>query len=487
MNKQLYDSFKKLNDTAKSEITFKLKDSPVGLLLFEFLDKCENRNLKNRDVVKYIYKNELENTPYNVLENRFFKLRKKFIDEYLEQQTDHNQILADEEVELAKCKQLLSANEKEQAYKKLLQLESVCWERNIFELLPGIIDQMIFCNQSTNKLERNESLYPRLEKAILLQSEINRVIMLARLIYEINYKKGIKHAKSELSEMKAIANKYKDYSRFAMCYHNVALYYKLGSTDYVNDMQVISRHFKQFKSLNEKQPLIPLVAYRKNYLLNQQFHIRQINTFYYFNRCEFENAHTEMKNLWDNVHQNPDYAIFKTDSIYFNMLSAQRGTQRHAEAMQTIDTYIDFLKGNSNQSTIAYAYTLRAIIYCESYPRTFNLDVNFLQKKTDEYIRNIKNNNNVQTSLGEVFYIKAKMHFLNKEYSKALSILKSTEAKTYCETIMIYDIVESLFAKKDNLDIVKRKINKVKYKVLSPQTAININWLDRMLKNSMII
>src|ERR1051326_2265703 len=77
MNKQLFDSYKKLAETEKAEMRFRLKDSPVGLSFIEFLDKCNNRNFRNSDVVQHIYKDELDKKPYAVLENRFFKLRKK--------------------------------------------------------------------------------------------------------------------------------------------------------------------------------------------------------------------------------------------------------------------------------------------------------------------------------------------------------------------------------------------------------------------------
>src|SRR5687768_12794124 len=144
MNKELYDSFKKLGETAKAEIKFRLKDSPVGLQLFDYLEKCTNRNFKNRDIVENIYKEELQSTPYQVLENRFFKLRKKFMEEYSGNASPDMGLLAEQERALLLCRQLLNNNEIEAAYQQLAALEKECREKNIFELLPSVIDQMIF-------------------------------------------------------------------------------------------------------------------------------------------------------------------------------------------------------------------------------------------------------------------------------------------------------------------------------------------------------
>src|ERR1051326_6417565 len=147
MNKQLFDSYKKLAETEKAEMRFRLKDSPVGLSFIEFLDKCNNRNFRNSDVVQHIYKDELDKKPYAVLENRFFKLRKKITDEFLSRASDHATFLPEEENELQNCRKLIRENEKEAAFHRLTALEKDCWEKNIFELLPAIIDQLIFCNQ----------------------------------------------------------------------------------------------------------------------------------------------------------------------------------------------------------------------------------------------------------------------------------------------------------------------------------------------------
>src|SRR6266571_523697 len=113
MNKTLFDSIKKLSATERSELRFKLKDSPVGLSFIDFFEQCTNRNFKNRDAVEHIYKEEIDVKPFSVLENRFFKLRKKITDEFLNSNAGESGLLPEEELELHHCKQLIRDNDKE--------------------------------------------------------------------------------------------------------------------------------------------------------------------------------------------------------------------------------------------------------------------------------------------------------------------------------------------------------------------------------------
>ncbi|MBC7864137.1 MAG: hypothetical protein IAF38_14265, partial [Bacteroidia bacterium] len=97
MNKELYDSFAKLNEAARSGVKHKLKDSPIGLRLFEFLEKGKNRAFRNREVVEFVYRSDLGKIDYGVLENRYFKLRKKFFEEYFTVPENTGEILTEEE------------------------------------------------------------------------------------------------------------------------------------------------------------------------------------------------------------------------------------------------------------------------------------------------------------------------------------------------------------------------------------------------------
>lgn len=489
MNKELYDAFAKLDEVAKAEVKQKLKDSPIGLRLFEFLSGCRNRNFRNREVVETIYHDQLAGTEYNVLENRYFKLRKKFFEEYFTVKVVKDEFLADEELELIRIRKLLHKNEKDAALHALTALEKECWEKNIFELLPTIIDHLIFCTQLLNKFDSTGDLYKRMNEATGLQAAIYKVIALARRVYDINFHKGISYAKHELAEMKNIAQKHKEYPRFMMCYHHVSLYYKLGSSEYIEDMQVISRHFGKVKEFFRDHSLMPIISYRRNYNLYQQMHYRQMTTFYHYNRCEFEEAYIMMKEFWNNIFNQPEiYGMYKSASIFFNYFNCQRATRRYAEADETVNEFITFLKENKNTSALPYAYTLKAIIYADAWPQNLGMQPALLKARVDEYMREVKDDSNVQTSYGEALLIKARLLFLEKEYAKALQLARKPEAEKFMEDSSMKTAFSAFFnlyaggnSEGERLEF-KKLLSKEVAMAKKPVALMYLRWMQRMLE-----
>ncbi len=493
MNKKLYDDYKKLNEIETSELSFKFKDSPVGMKLLDFLNKCSNRNYKNSDAVAYIYGGDRDKNPYSVLENRYFKLRKKIHDELLKSTSDNQtgELLTEEQLVLYRNKNLTSATNKEGAYKELVELEKACWKKNIFELLPDIIDQLIFLNQSFNRLERNKPLFERLDKSINLQYDMNRCQFLARKLYEINYTKGIKFAKHELSIIKDLAEKNKEYPRFLMCYHHMSMYYKLGSQDYLHYQQVVSRHLTAFKKLFAKNPEIPLLSYKVNYSKFQHFHFNHITMFYHFNRCEFNEAYHLMKDSWDLVHDNDSVLkIHKTESLYFNLSTAQSMAGHSSEANETTDLFVKFLKENNQLDKLSFAYVQKARIISDAFPQTYKMDLGFLMDQVEDYIKKVKKTENVQASLEQTFALKVKLLIIKKEFEKAIKLLDDKQVKSYLEQLKSYDLIldlatvllEDKESKRKLLDDLSKKVQQRKHKATTPGEFMHLNWIQNHIR-----
>src|SRR6185312_886573 len=206
MNAVLLDTYCKLSETQRAELHQKHKDSLIALRLHDFLNGGEGSDFKTADAVAYVYKGAHED--YRILENRYFKLRKKLMDDMKGGQgNDTPQLLPEEEAELNHCKYILTTGDKKEAYKKLTALENLCWERNIFELLPSVLDNIIFCNQAFNEMQKNGALYKKMEKAAALQYDITRVNLISREIYDVFVTKGLSHAKSQYAALKELAEK----------------------------------------------------------------------------------------------------------------------------------------------------------------------------------------------------------------------------------------------------------------------------------------
>lgn len=494
MNKEVFDSYFKLNDTQKSELKFRFKDSPVGLRFLSFLEQVKSRNFKNTEAVSFIYDSKV--ATYNVLENRYFKLRKKVLDELNSLSMTKNSesvLLADEEKRLYTAKIQALAENKEAAYKQLSELEKECWEKNIFELLPTIIDLLIFLNQSFNRLERNKTLFIRYEKAIQLLFDIQKLGFNARLIYEINFSRGIKFAQKQFTTIKEIALKNKDYPRFEMCYHHISLYYKLGSANYYNDMQVISRHLSAYKKLYAQNPLMPLITYRVNYVKYQHFHYANSVMFYHFNRCEFNEALSGYQDVWDMVHeQGSAFSVYKTESLYSNMFTLLCMTEKYEEANLTSDMLIQFLKENNQTDSLPFAYSMKVRLYTDLYPNVkwLKMDKGFLFDQLNEYIKRVKKDNNSLLPYDQAMLIKFRVDVLEKKFKAALATLKDEAVQNYLKELGLKDyyaeliqlLIENSDEKWHSLMLLNKKLMQLRYKIKTPSEYNSLNWLIRYCK-----
>ncbi|HSY77673.1 MAG TPA: hypothetical protein VK890_12485 [Bacteroidia bacterium] len=484
MNHILLDTFRKLTDTQKTELYRKYKDSGIGLKLFGFLTTVQANDFKTTEAVKHIYNGATE--AYSVLENRYFKLRKKVLDDIKAFSKDEGlQLLAEEEAALNQCKYLISSGDKKEAYKRLNELERLCWERNIFELLPAILDNLIFCNQAFNELEKNKALYARMEEAIALQYDIGRVNILSRQIYDVFFMQGLAQARAQFNSLKELAEKNKKYPRFLMCYHYMSLYYKASAPEYFNNMQVVSRHHAEFKKLYTVHSHVPLMNYRANYAKHFHFHFNQITALFHNNRCEFEDAYLSVKRIWD-LAQSSDsvYKQYKTESLYSNFFNVQVLTSRYRDAFETSNAYNSFLKSNKHFDRLPFANMLKAMLYINSWPQTFKLEPEYLHEQADEYIKQVKKQESIELTLVQALLIKAQLYIVQSNFDKANTLLKKPEVKKLLSELKIADLINELVeilgkggAEKDKLSELNKKVQHRKLKASNSDEFREFYWM----------
>lgn len=493
MNKYLYDSYTKLGETERAAFVGKFKNSPTVIKFIKFIEKSPVPNFKTVSAIDSVYAGEKEKIPYNVLENRFFKLRKKLLDE-LEgsRKNDASLIHTEEELKFLNAKQLLAAGNKEMAYRHLAELEKACWEKNIFELLPAVIDQLIFCNQSFNRLDNNKELYTRQEKAIALLRDIQVCIMTTRKIYEINYTKGVKHALKELAMLRNFASKHREYPRFLLCYHHVSAYYKLGSKDHAGHEQAISRHLTAFKKLQAAHPAIPLMTYKVNYVQQQHMHFSQMIMSYHFSRCEFEETYQVMKEVWEEIIKKDSILnMYKTESSYYNMITAQTMTQRWQEALATINDFMAYVKANHQTDKLLLANVLKARIYTDVYPLSFKMNPAFLMEQVDEYVKILRKSDNMMISLDQTLVLKLKLLVLQGDHLKALRLLEDPVAFNYLSEMQLEELTRKLIItlqenssqKNQKLSQLAKEVQSARHKATTPAQFMHIYWMQHFLKH----
>jgi hypothetical protein len=493
MNKYVYESFKKLNATEKAELAGKFRNSPTVVKFIGFIERSKTPNFKTTAAIEAIYAHETEKTAYNVLENRFFKLRKKLLDELeYSKNSDVSQLHTEEELKFLNAKHLIASENKETAYKQLLELEKICWEKNIFELLPQVIDQLIFCNQSFNRFEHNKSLFAKQEQAIGLLRDIGICGMTTRKIYEINFSKGVKFAGKELSLLRHFASKYKQYPRFLMCYHHVSAYYKLGSKDLFGETQVISRHLTAFKKLQAAYPMIPLMTYKVNYVQQQHMHFNQLIMSYHFSRCEFEETYQVMKEVWSLiVKEDSILKMYKTEASYYNMITSQSMTQRYPEALDTINDFMTYLKTNHQTDKLVLANVLKAKVYSEIYPQTLKMDPLFLMEQVEEYIRILRRSDNMMVSLDQTLVLKAKLLIFKGQYQKAMQTISEANVEAHLTEMKLLEPLKELIRilqenssqRNKKLSELNKAVQSIKHRATTPAEFMHIYWMQHYLKH----
>jgi hypothetical protein len=225
----------------------------------------------------------------------------------------------------------------------------------------------------------------------------------------------------------------------------MSLYYKASAPEYIDNMQVVSRHLTELKRLYAVYPHMPMMNYRANYSKHFHFHFNQIAAFFHNNRCEFEDAYQAVKKMWD-MTQSSDtaYKQYKTEAIYFNYINMQCITGRYKDALDTCTKYVDFIKGNNHLDRLPFINMLKLVTYLNAFPQTFKLDAAYLHEQADEYIKYVKKQENIEIPLSHAMFYKAMLYLTEGKVEKAKTILVKQDIRATLKELGVSDIVDDM-------------------------------------------
>ncbi len=471
----LKEKFSGLSGLQKEKLISEFRNAPLMLKLIEFLEKQKGASFSSHVCINKVYGIELSDPDYKTVENRFFKLRKKLIDTLSDSNEAAEQThYLDEEMELRECIDLFNKGQKDLAYKRLEELEKRCWKKNLFELLPRVIDRMIFCNQSFNRINENKPVYKRYDEAVKLNSLTLQVLKKVRQVYEINYEKGIGAAKSELRFIKKMANNNPKYPRFEFIYHHLSLYYKLGSSEYIDKMQVLGKHHAALKKIYQEHGNMT-IFYTPNYEYYQEVHLKEISMFYLYNKCDFEEAYKESCELKKFISDNN---APKAESFFYNAFRAELAASRYTEARQTLDEYTQVLRKNNQTDRLPFVHALQMMLYVYAYPKIKPENISHTEKMFEQYIKWAQKNKSLIASYEETLIIKAGYNHIKGRYDETRDLLKGNTLENYFETKDLYRLFLSFndhFAGGKSVTAageLRTKIQAMKYKVLTPNSVL---------------
>ncbi|TND01738.1 MAG: hypothetical protein FD123_4224 [Bacteroidetes bacterium] len=429
MNNYIRESFLKLPAVSREQLRRQFSGSPVMLRLLDLLEHSTEKKFGVHEAVGYIYKEEQDEGNFEVLRNRFFKLRKKLI-EALESRSGTPagekesgaagfQLLPLEQ-EYYRCRTLVQDNHFQEARKRLEKLMEECWKKNIFELLPDAINQVIFCNFTLNVFRDNEKLYKQLEEASVLLNSLNQQRICARKAYDQAARFGYDKARPHVARMKTIALQHKNFPRFEIYYQFTA--FTLGTSSYGNDVRVLARHQNRIRELMIKYPDIPSAFYEAQSAELMQYYMLNAEGFYAFQRGDIEECYRCFVESWNISEHTPGFRIRRSDSQYANRVVIEIATGRFREALKTAEEMLEFLKDQKEAEKRLKAYSEMLQVYTFAYPDLVPPNPEFLLGKVDEYLRHQKEEKSMH--YGQTLMMKAVFLLQSGKLKEALKVSK---------------------------------------------------------------
>jgi hypothetical protein len=431
MNKELYDWFHSLTDNEVVQLSNRYADSPVALLLIRFLKSGIKPNFRSSDAVNYLYKKELEKEPYGKLQNRYFKLRKKLLSFYKTNTSELDLLMTPEELTFFKCRQLIQKNEIVTAQKTLLELEKHCWEQNIFELLPNIIGQIIYCFQAYQRFEDTVPYFEKQAKAAKLYSNTKMMHSYFAQGYQKVVKSSYSAISSEMQKIKALKDANTDYPRFKMSYHFYAL--ALGSGVNGNTLKALIRHLNAFNRLKQKYPDMPVDNFRPFYKENNKAYLLGRQMAISFHKGDVESAYQHALEHWQLLNKGKGY-LKQSEREYFNFSTLQLYTGRIKEAEKTGTLLLEHYKKNNLREQFNHAYRIIAECYSHDFSQQQHINPIFYIRKLDELIKSSSG-----PDLAQAYYVKAKFSLTYSHFRAALTAIEAEECKNVLISFNIYD------------------------------------------------
>lgn len=484
MNHDLSQWYSGLQAYERSKLQQLFAGSPKASTLIAFLEKNQGKNFRTSEAVEAVYSGERKE--YGVLQNRYFKLRKKLVDSIKSKGgSSGSYALAAEEAAYFNCRTLISRSNYATAKKELTELRDKCHKLNIFELLPQALNQLIYCNQALNVFHENEALFREQEDAVRLQHDLGTQQLLSRVAFHKCVTKGFASTQKELRQMKLIALRNKAWPRFLLNYHFTS--FSLGSISSGNKVHALSRHLGDIEKILAKHPSLPAITYEYNYLPLQKFYLCSARGSYFFLKGDMEHCFLNFSESWDILEKTPELRVRKSDNYFRNKMRIQISAERYPEALATCDEWMEHLKSQKRREEKHFVYAGMMEVYSYAYPLLRCGSPDFLLSRMDEHIRSLKKND-PQRLMGEACAHKAMFQYVHQRFNEALETSRSKECIAFLKFRKM-DVYSDLFslplaysevAKKHVQDKIKKQL----FSATNADAVFPLKWALRMVKHA---
>lgn len=364
MNEEIKYLYEGLDEICKMNIRSVFEQSPKMLLYIDLLE--QNEIVITNKAVNYIYQEDLEAVARNVLINRFYKLRSKLRLWLLTQMKNSPVCLTTEEQELAFLRLMVIKNEHAYALEQLQLLEKKCWEQNLFELLPEIIQLILrsmYACKAQDKAEHQFYL-AQLELANSLHA------VLQSLKYNLCFlRQNIKEYQNIIEVTCRKIKKLKQYPRLTMLYHFMAFSAGVFLEDIVQKTSnAMSRHLNEFKLLKDKFPNIPIDDFEPFHRAKMDIHFCMKEALFWYYKQNPKKSYEAIERRKRLVEENPDLHLKLSEAELHNVIYFCINAEQYRTALDYIEELKEYQSNNPYDKIDSPYYTLLMVVYIALFP-----------------------------------------------------------------------------------------------------------------------
>lgn len=368
MNEELFHLFCEINPESHIALNHAFKKSPKMLRLIYFL-KTINATFKTPKAINVVYKEEIDTTNYSTLINRFYKLRQQLIEwlyHYLKKTEDFS---SKEEQNLNFIRYLADQNQFKDALDKALKLEKHCKELNLFELLPRIMNTIIYCRQCI--LYDNDSFVLEDEARLLKAINWHQVLQKLQYYYQVAHRaKKLDEYKKVLLSVRKLIAPYKEFPRFLLIYHYLA--FSKGVVLLGNKKQstnALVRHLNKIEGILDQHPKMPIVFARAHYVPLTTSTLFLLKAIFYFQRGQFSKATQMLKSRDQIITTNPTISFPASEPEIHNMITMLVGDKQYDAALKKWEELIVFHKKHEQNDRTGFVLIQKVNIFFFRFPR----------------------------------------------------------------------------------------------------------------------
>lgn len=492
-NVELLRKVRGLSPEAKSVFQKTFSKAALVLNFLGFLEKQTEDKFRTQDAVLHLYQIKSSHKDYTLYENRFFKLRKKVFDYFAETVAEIHPVFAEQELKLQEIKHLCIDGKHTEATALMILLEKELWENNIFELLPELLDLMIYNNQLSKKNVENGPIYKRCETALALYQDLAEARLLGRQVYDTNITSGLKKTAPYLQKLQRLSIKNKAYPRFKLMYNLASAVSKLGGggLDFKHDFKITNRFITVINQLHDLYPQMPDFRLIAGYSTIQTFHFRNLDVMNNFNAFRFREAAALVTELYKSVIDEHSSMRRMQSTVFFTSTClVQLLGERYLEALETANTGISFLSARKETDKLPFAYADVVRAHIMLHPIKSGYSEAFIAEKAEQYIQYHKGYKVFDYNYREALWLKVKHLLVTGKYKEAVVFFNKTDvAIGFVDkrlTDYFHKCVELLMSsnsdRKQQADIIQQEMKTLRLKATLPPDYINYFFLEKLLR-----